>query len=177
MYPSHTPARLEQSMGMRLCSLNKLNSNSQVNMSDPTPYIATIKHLYSGSVSTNTNEAIKEITKPTMYRTWSGTYGDGNIVFSLPKEGECLHGSSKFLCVFCEKLYDVKPTTEPSKPDCSVKTGLSASPPLSLNATSETHSASWTQFLGGLVSSSPSETKSDGRHSQPDQNESLSRLR
>ena len=147
-------------------------------MSDPTPYIATIKHFYSGNVATNTNDAIKEITKPTVYRTWSGTFGDGNVASSLPKEGECLHGSSKFICVFCEKLYGVKkPTIESSKPDCSVKTGLSASPPLSLNATSETHSASLTQSLEGLVLSSPSETKSDGLRIPPFQREPSFRLR
>lgn len=146
-------------------------------MSDPTPYIATIKHLYSGSISTNTNEAIKEITKPTVYRTWSGTFGDGNVASSLPKEGECQHGSSKFLCVFCEKWYGVKPTTEPSKPDCSVKTGQPSNPPLFLNATSETHSASLTQSLEGLVSSSPNATKSDGLRIPPFQREPSFHLR
>ena len=124
-------------------------------MSDPTPYIATIKNLYSAPVE--------------MKRTLSGTFGDGNVAFSLPKEGECIHGSSKFICVFCQKWYGLKPTIISSMPSCSVKTGQPSNPPLSLNATSGKHSASLTQSLAGLVSSSPNATKSDGLHSQPGQ--------
>ena len=137
---------------------------------DPTPYIATIKHLYSDSNGPNTS------VEP-IYRTLSGTFGDGNIQFSLPKEGDCIHGSAKFLCVFCEKWYGVKPTTALSTPSCLEKMGQTSSLLVSGNATSETHSASLKPSLEGLFQTSPSETKSDGRHTQPVQREPSFRLR
>ena len=129
-------------------------------MSDPTPYIATIKHLCSFPTKTNINGS--------MYRTWSGTFGDGNVSFSLPKEGECKHGSSEFLCVFCEKLYDVKkPTIEPSKQDCLPKTGLSSNPPLSQSATSGMCSSLRPQSPSALFEPFPDVDISGGRYIQP----------
>ena len=87
-------------------------------MSDPTQYIATIKHLYTGPTGTNIFDATpKGCNGPAdpslitsvmdiagnlvpVKRTWSGTFGDGNVSFALPKD-ECIHGSSKFMCARC----------------------------------------------------------------------------
>jgi len=154
-------------------------------MSDPFPYIATIKHLYTGPTGTNILDATpKGCNGPAepigfvnvmdiagnlvpVKRTWSGTFGDGNVSFSLPKEGECIHGSSKFMCVFCEKWYGVKrPTIEPSKQESSEKTGPSSNPPLSQNETSGMYSSLRPQSPSEHFSSVPDETKSDGPHTR-----------
>ena len=154
-------------------------------MSDPTPYIATIKHLYTGPTGTNIFDATpkgcngppdpKLITHANVMdiagnlvpvkRTYSGTFGDGNVSFSLPKEGDCIHGSSKFMCVFCDKTS--RPTIEPSKPESLEKTGPSSNPPLSLNETSGMCSALRPQSPSALFDVVPDETKSDGRHTRP----------
>ena len=49
-------------------------------MSDPTPHIATIKHLYT--FPTGTNMADARGCNGGFKRTWSGTFGDGNVSFS-----------------------------------------------------------------------------------------------
>ena len=150
-------------------------------MSDPTPYIATIKHLYTGPTGTNVVDATPKGCNGPAYvnlmdiagnnvavkRTWSGTFGDGNVSFSLPKEGDCIHGSSKFVCVFCDKLYNIRPTIEPSKPESLEKTGPSSNPLLSPNETSGMCSALRPQSPSALFDVVPDETKSDGRHTRP----------
>ena len=150
-------------------------------MSDPTPYIATIKHLYTGPTGTNIFDATPKgcngppdprlITSVMdiagnlvpVKRTWSGTFGDGNVSFSLPKDDECIHGSSKFICARCVGRL----TTEPSKPDCSVKKGRSSSPLLSLNATSGMCSSLRPQSPSEHFQPVQDETKSDGLHNRP----------
>lgn len=149
-------------------------------MSDPTPYIATIKHLYTGPTGTNIFDATqKGCNGPPdpklvgyvnvmdiagnivpVKRTWSGTFGDGNVSFSLPKEGHCIHGSSVFMCGRCF-------TTEPSKQDCLPKTGLSSNLPLSPNGTSGMCSSLRPQSPSELFEPFQDETKSDGRHTRP----------
>ena len=143
-------------------------------MSDPTPFIATIKHLYNPPIGVN----IVGCPDPKYNRTWSGTFGDGNVSFSLPKDGDCIHGSAKFMCVFCEKWYGVKkPTIISSMPSYLEKTGQPSNLLLSGNATSETHSASLTQSPLGLFQSSPDATKSKSLHSLHDQKASAFHLR
>ena len=139
-------------------------------------HIATIQHLYSGPTGTNTLDAtqprpilnVMDIAGNTvsMNRTWSGTFGDGNVTFSLPKDGECQHGSSRFMCVFCEKWYGPKQTTEPSKPESSEKTGSSSSLPLSPNGTSGMCSSLHPQSPSELFSDFQGESKSDGLRSR-----------
>ena len=151
-------------------------------MSDPTPYIATIKHLYTGPTGTNILDATPKgcngPSEPTytlmdiagnnvaVKRTWSGTFGDGNVSFSLPKEGDCIHGSSKFMCVFCDKT-NIRPTKAHSEPESSEKTGPSSNPPLSQNETSGMCSSLRPQSPSALFDVVPDETKSDGRHIRP----------
>ena len=149
-------------------------------MSDPLPYIATIKHLYTGPTGTNILDATpKGCNGPAepigfvnvmdiagnivpVKRTWSGTFGDGNVSFSLPKEDECRHGSSKYMCVYCEKWYGVKkPTIEHSKPESSEKTGSSSTPLVSQNETSGMCSSLRPQSPSEHFSDVPDETKSD----------------
>ena len=162
-------------------------------MSDPFPYIATIKHLYTSPTGTNivddANKGCNGAPDPRLItytnvmdiagnlvpvqwtdargnvpkRTWSGTFGDGNVSFSLPKEDECIHGSSKFICVRCVGRL----TTEPSKPDCSVKKGRSSSPLSSPNGTSGMCSSLRPQSPSALFEPSPSETTSNGLYNRP----------
>jgi len=155
-------------------------------MSDPFPYIATIKHLYTGPTGTNIFDATPKgcngPSEPTMNvmdiagnivpikydflpvkRTYSGTFGDGNVSFSLPKDDECIHGSSKFICARCVGRL----TTEPSKQDCSEKKGSSSSPLVSQSATFGMCSSLRPQSPSEHFSVVPDETKSDGRHTRP----------
>lgn len=146
-------------------------------------HIATIKHLYSGPTGTNTLDATPKgcngPSQPTISvmdiagnavsvnRTWSGTFGDGNVPFSLPKEGECPHGSSRYMCVFCEKWYGAKkPTIELSKPESSEKTDSSSSLPLSQSETSGMCSALRPQSPSELFSDFQDETRLDGLRSR-----------
>jgi len=97
--------------------------------SDPFPYIATIKPTYTGPTGTNIYDETPKGCNGTHFttlmdiagnvvpvdyewiRTWSGTFGDGNVV--MPKI-----------------------TKEPSKQDCSEKKGQTSSSPLSQSGTS-----------------------------------------
>jgi len=146
-------------------------------MSDPTPYIATIKHLYTGPTGPNIFDATpKGCNGPNgpiecvnvmdiagnlvpVKRTWSGTFGDGNVSFSLPKEGDCIHGSSKFMCVRCVGR---QTTIAHSTPESSEKKRLSSSPLLSSCATSGMCSSLRPQSPSALFSDAPDETKSGG---------------
>lgn len=110
--------------------------------SDPFPYIATIKHTYTGPTGTNIYAETPKgcngphytnlmdiagnivpvqyewITKNS-HRTWSGTFGDGNVV--MPKYEEC----------------NIIPITKaPSTQDCLEKRGQTSSPLLSQSGTS-----------------------------------------
>lgn len=152
-------------------------------MSDPFPYIATIKHLYTGPTGTNIFDATpkgcngppdpKLITSVMdiagnlvpAKRTWSGTFGDGNVSFSLPKDDECIHGSSKFFCARCVGR-QTQITTELSTQESSVKKRLSSSPLLSLNATSGMCSALRPQSPSEHFQPVQDETKSDGLHTR-----------
>lgn len=153
-------------------------------MSDPFPYIATIKHLYTGPTGTNIFDATPKGCNgppdPKLYtnvmdiagnlvpvkRTWSGTFGDGNVAFSLPKGGlMCIHGSSQFICARCVGR-QTQTTTEPSTQDCSVKKDCSASSPLSSRESGGMCSSLRPQSPSELFSSVPDETKSDGPHTR-----------
>jgi hypothetical protein len=139
-------------------------------MSNAEPYIATIKHLYTLPIEANIVETLKDVSDLQYNHTWSGTFGDGNVSFSLPKKGDCIHGSAEFMCVFCEKLYGVKKTTIiSSKPNYLEKRGQPSNPLLSQNATSEIHSASSKQSLEELSLNSPTESKSENLHTPHDQ--------
>ena len=126
-------------------------------MSDPTPYIATIKHLYTGPTGTNVVDATPKGCNGPAYvnlmdiagnnvavkRTWSGTFGDGNVSYTPPK------GKYEFITL----------TTEPSKPESSEKTGPSSNPPLSQNETSGMCSSLRPQSPSALFDVVPDETK------------------
>lgn len=149
-------------------------------------HIATIKHLYASPTGTNTVDAtpkgcngsldpklytnimdIKGNVVPVSNGFLNRTFGDGNVPFSLPKDSNCQHDNSPYMCVFCEKWYGIKkPTTESSAPDCSEKTDFSSSPLLSLNGTSGMYSALRPQSPSTLFETSLSETKSSGLHNR-----------
>lgn len=147
-------------------------------------YVATIKHTFTGPTgSSMCVDVPKGCNGP--------SYGDGNVMsFSLPKEHDCNHGFSKFLCVRCVGRqtnignipvaetsvvggnepsrgtlrfgYITPITTEPSVPDYWAKMGPSSSLPLSWNATSGTYSDVRPQFLTGPASYPQDVSKSDG---------------
>jgi len=150
-------------------------------MSDPTPYIATIKHLYTGPTGSCMIDAtpkgcngapdpklvsyvnVMDIAGNLVPVQWADargnrSFGDGNVSFSLPKEDECIHGSSKFICARCVGR-QTQITTELSTQESSVKKRLSSSPLLSQNATSGMCSSLRPQSPSALFESSPDENK------------------
>ena len=105
-------------------------------------HIATIKHLYSGPADTNS-----------YVRTWSGTFGDGNVSYfggnigNIPKSETFGVAEIKPHEDTLRKGYITLITTEPSTPDCWLKKGSSSNPPLSLCATCGRPLASYSQSL------------------------------